>query len=291
MSMDTIKVALLAVLQGITEILPVSSSGHLVLGKHLLGLNSPGSALEAVLHGGTLLAIVIYYRNRLIELAVDFFTGSAAARRDVIALAVGCIPAAVAGALFEDRIDAAFGSSRLVGFCLMVTGLILLLPKLIPRATRPGSLSIGQAVIVGLAQVAALLPGVSRSGTTITAARMTGAGGKESAQFSFLMAIPLLAGALGLTLVKMMKAGEAPAVGAGDMAVGFAVAAVFGYLAMVALNRLLASQKLWWFGPYCLLAGLAAVLWLRDPAPPPPSPALSSPARPGAIPESPSHRP
>jgi undecaprenyl-diphosphatase len=283
MTIDTIKVAGLAVLQGVTEILPVSSSGHLVLGKHLLGLNSPGTVLEAVLHGGTLLAIVLYYRNKLVELVVDFFSGSAAARRDVAALVIGCIPAAIAGVLFEDRIDAAFGSARLVGYCLMVTGLLLLLPKLIPRGSKPGSLSIGQAFIVGLAQMAALLPGVSRSGTTITAARMTGAGGKEAAQFSFLMAIPLLAGALGLTLLKLFKSGDTTAVAGGDLAVGFVLAAAVGYLAMVALNRLLASQKLWWFGPYCLLAGLAAVLWIRDPAPPSPSPLNPGQARPAAI--------
>lgn len=263
MSTETIKVAVLAVLQGVTEILPVSSSGHLVLGKTLLNLQSPGSLLEAVLHGGTLLAIVAYYRVRLMELIVDFFQGFGSARRDVLALVLGCIPAAVAGVLFEDRIDAAFDSPRLVGFCLMGTGVILLLPKLLAPISRPGHVSIRQALVVGIAQILALLPGVSRSGTTITAGRLAGAEGRESAQFSFLMAIPLLAGALGLSLLKVHKSGIAPAVSTGNMILGVAIAAVVGYLSMIALNRLLASNRLWWFGPYCLLAGLVTVIVAR----------------------------
>ncbi len=263
MSAETIKVAVLAVLQGVTEILPVSSSGHLVLGKTLLKLQSPGAVLEAVLHGGTLLAIVAYYRVRLMELAVDFFQGFGTARRDVGALILGCIPAAVAGVLLEDRIDAAFDSPRLVGFCLMGTGLILLLPKIFAPISRSGHLSIRQALVVGVAQILSLLPGVSRSGTTITAGRLAGAEGRESAQFSFLMAIPLLAGALGLTLLKVVKSGVAPAVSTGSMVMGFAIAAVVGFFTMIALNRLLASNRLWWFGPYCLLAGLVTVLVVR----------------------------
>ena len=261
--METIKVAALAVLQGITEILPVSSSGHLVLGKTILKLDSPGALLEAVLHGGTLLAIIAYYRVRLTELIVDFFSGSIAARRDVLALVVGCIPAAIAGVLFESRIEAAFDSPHLVGYCLMVTGVILYLPLLFGSASIPGPLSIRQALFVGVAQVIALLPGVSRAGTTITAGRLTGAEGRDAAQFSFLMAIPLLTGALGLTIYKAAKAGHPTAIHSGNMVLGFVIAAITGYFAMMLLNRLLASNRLWWFGSYCLLAGLAAVIVFR----------------------------
>lgn len=263
MSAETIKVAVLAALQGVTEILPVSSSGHLVLGKTLLKLDSPGSVLEAVLHGGTLLAIVAYYRVRLMELIVDFFQGFGTARRDVLALILGCIPAGVAGVLFADKIDAAFNSPHLVGYCLMGTGVILLLPKILAPINRSGHLTIKQALVVGFAQILSLLPGVSRSGTTITAGRLAGAEGRESAQFSFLMAIPLLTGALGLTLLKVHKSAVSPSVGAGNMVLGFAIAAVVGYFTMIALNRMLASNRLWLFGPYCLVAGLVTVIVAR----------------------------
>jgi undecaprenyl-diphosphatase len=261
MTLETMKVAVLAVLQGITEILPVSSSGHLVLGKTLLRLDSPGATLEAMLHGGTLLAILVYYRARLIELFVDFFRNRGTARRDVAVLFIGFLPAALAAVLFKDRIEESFNSPRLVGFCLMGTGLILLLPRLLKPDSRPGRLSKRQAIVVGLAQIAALLPGISRSGTTITAGRLVGAEGRESAQFSFLMAIPLLAGALGMTLKDLADSGVAPMISWGDMAMGFVVAAITGYLAMMALNRLLATNHLWWFGPYCLLAGLLTIVF------------------------------
>ncbi len=260
MMSETIKVAVLAVVQGITEILPVSSSGHLVLGKTLLKLDSPGALLEAVLHGGTLLAVLAYYRVRLMELIVDFFLGFGTARRDVMALILGCLPAAVVGVLFEDRIEAAFNSPRLVGFCLMGTGLIMLLPKIVAPITRSGHLSIRQALVVGFAQVLSLLPGISRSGTTITAGRLAGAEGRESAQFSFLMAIPLLAGALGLQLLKIHKSVMPSAISTGNMWLGLVISAVVGYFAMLALNRLLASNRLWWFGPYCLVAGLVTIM-------------------------------
>ncbi len=263
MSAETVKVVILAVLQGVTEILPVSSSGHLVLGKTLLKLDSPGAGLEAVLHAGSLLAILVYYRVRLSALIIGVFSGIGSARRDAVALAIGCIPAVLCGVLFEARIESAFDSPRLVGLCLMGTGVILLLPAILNPRVKPGRLSIRQAVAVGLAQVLALLPGISRSGTTITAGRLTGAEGGESASFSFLMAIPLLAGAFGLTLMKAGKADEAFAIAPANLALGLAVAAVVGYAAMAALNRLLASNRLWWFGPYCLLAGLVTILTTR----------------------------
>ncbi len=212
---ETIKVAVLALVQGVTEILPVSSSGHLVLGKALLHLESRGALMEAVLHGGTLLAIVAYYRVRL------------------------------------------------VGFCLMITGFMLLLPRIFRPASLSGRVTIPQALKIGIAQIAALLPGVSRSGTTITAGRLVGVEGKESAQFSFLMAIPLIGGALVLTVFKAAKAGAPTDVSAGNLAIGFVVAAIAGYLAMTTLNKLLSSNKLWFFGPYCLVVGLLAVLFIR----------------------------
>jgi undecaprenyl-diphosphatase len=260
---ETVKVAVLALVQGVTEILPVSSSGHLVLGKALLHLESRGALMEAVLHGGTLLAILAYYRVRLVELCVDFLLNTGSARRDVAALILGIIPAGVAGVLFEDRIDAAFDSPRLVGFCLMITGFMLLLPRIFRPATLSGRVTIPQALKIGVAQIMALLPGVSRSGTTITAGRLVGVEGKESAQFSFLMAIPLIGGALGLTVLKAVKAGAPTDVSAGNLAMGFVVAAIAGYLAMTTLNKLLSSNKLWFFGPYCLVVGLLAVLFIR----------------------------
>jgi len=258
---EMLNVALLAVLQGVTEILPISSSGHLVLGKTLLQVESPGVLLEAVLHGGSLLAILVYYRARLAALMNGVWRGAGGARRDAAAILVGCLPAAVCGLLFGSAVESAFASPRVTAAGLIATGLLLLVPRIVKPASRPGRVTVGQAAAVGLAQVAALLPGVSRSGTTITVGRLAGAEGREAASFSFLMAIPLLAGALGLSLVK--AAGQAPSISPAALGLGFAVAAGVGYVAMALLNRLLASNRLWWFGPYCLAVGSAALLVVR----------------------------
>jgi undecaprenyl-diphosphatase len=260
---ETVKVVILAIVQGITEILPVSSSGHLVLGKQLLKLESHGALLEAVLHGGTLIAIMAYYRARLVELIVGFFRNDGSARRDVGVLLVGMIPAGLIGVLFNDPIEAAFDSARLVGGCLMITGCLLMLPKIFKPAITRSKVTFPQALVVGFAQILSLLPGVSRSGSTITAGRMAGVEGTESARFSFLMAIPLLGGALGLTILKAIKAAGPLDIPVHDLAIGFGVAAITGFLAISLLNRLLGSNKLWLFGPYCLIVGLVAILVSR----------------------------
>ncbi len=257
---ETLKIFFLALVQGITEILPVSSSGHLVLLKHWQGLHAPGLLLEAVLHGGSLLAILLFYRRRLWELAGDCFQNRSGARAYVGVIFLGCLPAALVGVLWKDRIEQAFDSPRAAAFGLVVTGGILLATSRVRLAVCSGRIGVGQAFGIGVAQILALWPGVSRSGTTLSAGRLAGAEDRQAAEFSFFLAIPLLGGVLGLAVMKLMSGTVEEGPAFGSLALGFAVAAVGGYGAMELLHRLLAYRRLWLFGVYCLLVG-TVVLW------------------------------
>jgi len=261
--MESLKILFLAVVQGVTEILPVSSSGHLVILKHWQGVHSPGLLLEAVLHGGSLLAILLFYRKRLLQLLSDYLRNQPGARRYVGAILLGCIPAALVGALWGDWIEEAFDSPRAAAIGLLATGGILLVAGRFRLPVRAGGIGFSQALGVGMVQILALWPGVSRSGTTISAGRMTGADEQQAAEFSFFMAIPLLGGVLALALLKVLSGKVAEGTPPGLLVLGFAVTALTGYGAMALLHRLLASRRMWMFGVYCLLVGTAVLHLMR----------------------------
>ena len=196
-----IDVIVLALVQGLTEFLPVSSSGHLVLSKEFLGVDDPGVALEIVLHLGTLLAVVIYYANDWIELVrgtLRFLGG----RRDHGAreafnmtrnLVLATLPAALAGVLIGDRVEAAFQSPLFVCGALVFTGLLLLMTRLAGRGGGP--VTPWRSLAVGVFQMLALFPGVSRSGSTIAGGMFSGIRSEEAARFSFLLSVPIILGA------------------------------------------------------------------------------------------------
>lgn len=254
------KVIVMAIVQGVTEMLPVSSSGHLVLAKRLLGLDAPGATLEVALHAGTLGSILLYYRMRILALIRGLWGGDAGGTwRYAAALALGCAPAAVAGVLFKDRIECLFDSPRLAGGFLLVTGALLLVSRL-ARPRGDGEVTPLRGLLVGCVQAFALLPGISRSGSTIAAARLAGVAPAKAAEYSFLMALPLLAGAVLLSAGEMVHEG-AGAVSPGLLALGAAVAGLVGYAAIGVVVRCLAAGRFWLFGFYCLGAGALAV-WL-----------------------------
>ena len=183
----------LGLVQGLTEFLPVSSSGHLVVAEGLLGLRSPGVAVEVTLHLATLLAVVIVYRAALTRLAGGLWRRESDASAQVIFLVAASLPAAVIGLVFQDALTAASGSFLLVGVNFLVTGLLLASTRWIrPRPDR--TITLGTALLVGLAQAVAILPGISRSGTTIAAALWRGVPAWRAAEFSFLMAVVVIAG-------------------------------------------------------------------------------------------------
>lgn len=245
--------ALLGLLQGLTEFLPVSSSGHLVLAQRLLGLDPPGVALEAVLHLATLAAVVVYFHRSLGQLARGLISPAGGAERRYIgSLILGTFPIAVVGYLFRESIEGAFASPGTVGWMLLVTAAALGLAGWGARRARREELRLGDALLVGLAQAVALLPGASRSGLTISAGILLGVSPKQATRFSFLLALPALLGAGLLTLL------EAPPTLAPGEAVGLAsaglVALISGLVAIHLLLRLL--RRLPWFSLYCLVLGL-----------------------------------
>jgi undecaprenyl-diphosphatase len=272
MSMSLWIVILLAIVQGLTEFFPVSSSGHLVIFEALFGTRRGGAQtgimFEVAVHIGTLGAVLVFYRARVIRLcsalAAAIFGGRggyARSRRELryIGLIVlGTIPAAFVGALFNDRIEATFGSPGLSALFLIATGIYLLMTR--NRAVR-GSIGWRAALVIGAAQALAILPGVSRSGWTIATALILGVGFAEAAEYSFMLSIPAILGALVLTLAK-----EPGALNAGSiapLAIGAAAALLAGLVALRLLIGILNRGAVHRFAYYLLPAGIAAIVYFR----------------------------
>ncbi len=261
--MKPLTVLVLSVVQALTEFLPVSSSGHLVLFGRLLpgGAETPGIALEVVLHLGTLLAVVFYYRRDIAAIARGASRGERGSIRMLLLLALASVPAALAGLLLKGAVERAFEAPALVTGLLALNGLVLLAAGL-PRAggSRTRTHGVFTALAGGLAQAAAVLPGISRSGSTISAMCAAGLPRREAARFSFLMSVPAVAGA------GLLEAGSMGSVRAGDLpllAMGCIVSAAAGYFALKGLIGILGRGRLWVFGVYCLVAaGVSAAVIL-----------------------------
>lgn len=244
--------------QGLTEFLPVSSSGHLRVVPDLLGLEPPDLATSAVLHLGTLVAVLAFYR-RDINWMVRGIRGDPTARRMVLMVLVATVPAVVAGTVLSEQVERFQDSSTAVGAALLATGAILLASKLPAERTRSAeSLSTLDSIGMGMAQALALLPGVSRSGVVITAGLMRGLSSTQAARFGFLMAVPVTLGAGAREALAVVGAGaHIP-----GLIVGTLVAAVSGYWAISLLLRALLRHGLWPFSVYCFLVGAVALIWL-----------------------------
>jgi len=261
---------LLGIVQGLTEFLPISSSGHLVIFQHLLQIKSSAITFEIAVHAGTLLSIFVVYYRDLLRMVFSFFGAmvrpgrKAAWQNDAdlrlaVGVIIGTLPAVVAGLLFKDFFELVFHNIRLVGITLILTGLILLSTRYIKNAIRP--LTLTRCGIIGLAQAVAILPGISRSGATITSGLWLNLGGKEAMRFSFLLAVPAIVGALILHLQDFMP-GDIGDVALPALTIGFLTAFGVGYIAIRTLLRIVQSGRFAWFGGYCLLVGLGVLLFL-----------------------------
>lgn len=252
---EAASVFFLSVLQGIAEFLPVSSSGHLVLAEHLLKLESPGMRLEVALHVGTMFSVLFFYRERVLGLVKGVFSGCKESWQTAVNIAVSAIPAIVFYLLFHKKIDASFENPRAVGVALLFTGVLLLATRWLPR--KDGMVTLPRAVAIGIAQAIAVLPGVSRSGMTISTARVAGVAPEKAAEFSFLMSLPLIAGAALMDALHSLSSTDAGQTGIsfGLLAAGAVVAGLVGYVALTLLVRLLRGHHFWLFGVYCLIAG------------------------------------
>lgn len=255
---DLTNMIILAVVQGLTEFLPVSSSGHLVLAKAMLGFDAIGGlGAELLLHLGTLAAVFAYYRRFIAEICVGLVRRERTAWRFALSVLVSMIPAVVLGLLFEDELEHAAESPRLVACLLTVTGLILLASRVF-GSDRGREITPVRAFLVGIAQAVAMLPGISRSGSTISMARILGIASDKIASFSFLMVVPVILGGNLLHVLKALREGNTgvfegltPAMAAA----GLLVSAAVGYLSVAGMVKLLARHRFWLFGFYCLAVG------------------------------------
>lgn len=250
---------ILGIVQGATEFLPVSSSGHLVLTQRLLGIEIEGVLFEVVVHVGTLVSVIMVYRERIANLIRGAVAGSRDAWRYIGLLVLATIPATVVGLLWKDAIEALFDDPAVPGFALLVTGLILITAKwAVHRGedSEPGPLS---AFLIGVAQAFALIPGISRSGSTVVAALWLKMDAREAAAFAFLMAIPAIAGA---AVLQIPDIGTGTGLGAAPLLVGGIASAITGVLAIRTFVALLARKSFHWFAPYCWAVGAAYLAWL-----------------------------
>lgn len=262
-----VQAIVLGAVQGLTELLPVSSSAHLYIVPTLLGWRYEGLAFDVALHGGTLLALVLAFAGDWWTLVRDAFAPNpgarAAARRTWAQLVVASVPAAIVGKWLGDAADSGLRSLPLQAALLALFGLVLWLADRFRPAGRDGSPGWGAALGMGFAQCLALVPGVSRSGITMTAGRIAGLSRTGAARFSFMLATPITLGAI------LLKARDVPHdVPVGTLALGVVSAALFGVLAIRWLLHLLRRTGFGVFFAYRAVLALVIVLYLvRHPSP------------------------
>jgi undecaprenyl-diphosphatase len=254
--MTLLSAVLLAALQGLTEFLPVSSSGHLVLAGMLLEVPEGGVAFEVLVHLGTLLAVLAVYGRDLAALVAGCFRGDRTSLRTAGLLALASVPAGAVGVFLGGAVESAFGNPVLVCVMLLVTGTVLYLTRFAPAPSREGPSPAG-SLLIGIAQACAVLPGISRSGVTISTGLFRGLEQSKAARFSFLLSVPAIAGA---GLVKLRDMGST--LDAGVAAVALVVSAVVGYLALRILLRFLGSGRFGMFSWYCWLLGASGLAYI-----------------------------
>ena len=263
--MSWIQALILGVLQGLTEYLPVSSSGHLAIGQALFGMTdgSDNLAFTVAVHVATVLSTLVILGREVLHLFAGLFKWEMNEEtRYVLNILVSMIPVGIVGVFFKDTVESIFGSGLLiVGCCLLVTALLLAF-SYYARPRQKATLSLKDAFIIGLAQACAVLPGLSRSGSTIATGLLLGNNKERLAQFSFLMVIPPILGEAFLDLLKVSK-GEALMgnTEALPLAVGFLAAFVSGCFACKWMINIVKSGKLIYFAAYCALMGAVTIVW------------------------------
>ncbi len=280
--METLEALLLGLVQGLTEFLPVSSSGHLEIGQKLLNVNEGGLTFDIVVHVATVLATITIFRKEIWNLIIGFFTKLNPdtdlplwrrlndAQRYVILIVISMIPIGIVGLFFKDQVEAIFASSIvIVGVCLIITSILLALThffKLDPDKEKQ-DISPANAFIIGIAQAIAVLPGLSRSGSTIATGLLLGNKRENMAQFSFLMVIPPILGEALLDFKHIVapsaeylaEHGATAQIPTLALIVGFVAAFLSGCLACKWMVKLVKKCKLIYFAIYCFVVGLLCI--------------------------------
>jgi len=279
--MNSLQAIVLGTIQGLTEFLPISSSGHLVISQHLFGLKESALLFDISVHMGTLMAIIIYFGKELREIiasvvrCVRLLLKREASLTDIyedsyiklaVFIVIGTIPTAILGIGLHNVSDTLFSSVVIVGSMLVVTGVLLFMTGFLLWSTtwihKEGAtisqFSIKKAVIVGLIQGVAIIPGISRSGATIAAGLFLGLDKETAAKYSFLLSIPAILGA-GILILKDIHAYTALPLKI--MLVGFMTSGIVGYCSLRFLVHIVKKGQLHFFAPYCWLAGIMALFY------------------------------
>ncbi len=279
--MTLLQAFILGIVQGLTEFLPISSSGHLVIGQHLFGLQHADLAFDVSVHVGTLGAVVVFFRHDIATILTALLRYRPTRRpagvkallvpdspdpevRLALLIVLGSIPTALIGLVLKRYEATLFASPLIAGMMLLVTGGLLYLtrrPQIAARAnpesTRPlSAVGVRDSLLVGIVQGLAVMPGISRSGATIAAGLFAGIEPQAAARFSFLLSIPAVAGAALLVLIEALAQGK---IDATACLVGGLTALIVGYAALAILVYLINRGKLYTFAPYCWIIGIAAI--------------------------------
>lgn len=272
--MEPLQAIFLGIIQGLTEFLPISSSGHLILFQNLLGFKEPELLFDISLHVGTLFAICIVFSQEIKNIFMtlihlpglaksaggykSLYEGNMQVRIAVLIVA-GTLPTALLGILFHKVSDQIFGTVWIVGSMLLVTGTLLWFTRnLSPTGRSVGSVTAKDALLIGIAQGLAILPGISRSGSTISIALFLGVDREVAGRYSFLLSIPAILGALILGFDPSISR---TSISAKVIFMGTISAAIIGYISLKILLHIVKRGKLYYFAPYCWLLGFAALIW------------------------------
>jgi undecaprenyl-diphosphatase len=257
----------LGLVQGLSEFLPISSSGHLVLAASILNFQKEGIAFEVFVHFGTLLSVLVAFRIEIIKMIIAPYVILIQKENNQelqeflhwdFYVIIGTIPAVIVGLFFKEQITALFSNVLLVLMMLIITGTILIISKFLPETEK--TLNKSNSFIIGIAQAFAILPGISRSGSTIVTALVFGINREKAAKFSFILSIPAVFGA---TIIKTKDLISTPPAQNEILLliIGAIVAFISGYLAIIWLLDLVKKGKLEWFGYYCFFISISGFLW------------------------------
>ncbi|MEN8138419.1 MAG: undecaprenyl-diphosphate phosphatase [Bacteroidota bacterium] len=260
--MEIFDAIILGIIQGLTEFLPVSSSGHLEIAKVILGENKmpeESMLMTVVLHVATALSTIVIFRKDILEILKGFFQFTWNEEFQFsLKIIVSMVPAALIGVFFNDEIESLFeGNLTLVGGMLLITGLLLLLADRAKNTEK--NVSFKSALIIGISQAIAIMPGISRSGATISTSVMLGIDREKSARFSFLMVVPLILG----KIAKDLMSGEISVSNSSflPMSIGFVAAFITGLVACTWMISLVKKSKLTWFAVYCFIVGAISLTY------------------------------
>lgn len=272
--MSVFQAFILGIIQGATEFLPISSSGHLVIAQAVFGLKEHPIVFDVILHLATLAAVFIFFWKDILALR----------SKDLLLIIVATIPAVIVGLLFKDQLESLFGFPLFVGFEFLINAVINFVSASILLSTHPESwrgrltskiqqfatrrssntttVSMKQAILVGIAQAVAISPGISRSGSTVAVGLLSGLEREQAFRFSFLISIPAIGGAAVLQLIDVIQEPAATALpGIGQIIAGITAAFIVGILSLELLKLVMVKAQLYWFALYCFIAGIAVLSW------------------------------